>query len=122
MLCVWKLFSNLCLDCVNKNIFLSKMECGVHSIWLAIFKLNISSTVFQALNIFSYINIVATNYSIINNRYLKKKYQSWDFLGSPVINKILCIHYRRQGFNPWLGNKDAACQAVWPKEKVIGND
>ena len=38
-----------------------------------------------------------------------------DFPSSPVV-KSPCLHCRRQEFDPWSGNYDPTCHAVWPKK------
>ena len=43
-----------------------------------------------------------------------KKGGAWDFL---VVQWLrLCVHYRGQGFHPWLVNKGPTCLMVWPKD------
>ena len=39
----------------------------------------------------------------------------WDFPGGLVAN-ALHFHCRQSGFNPWSGEQDSTCLAVWPKK------
>ena len=40
---------------------------------------------------------------------------SGDFPSDPVV-KAPCPHCRGHRFEPWLGNQDLVCHAVWPKK------
>lgn len=40
----------------------------------------------------------------------------WDFPGGLVVKTPLS-HAGGCGFDPWLGNEDLTCHAVWPKKK-----
>ena len=45
----------------------------------------------------------------------------WDFPSGPVV-KTPHFHCRRHRFNPWLGNEDPTCCAMWPKKKKRRRD
>lgn len=44
-----------------------------------------------------------------------QSWENWDFPGSGL--GFTCLHCRRHGFEPWLRNKDLACQDSEPGKK-----
>lgn len=48
-----------------------------------------------------------------------QSWENWDFPGSGL--GFTCLHCRRHGFEPWLRNKDLACQDSEPGKKKKKN-